>query len=258
MIEKSSGINYVLSGRPDKARPSMILVHGAGGTHLDWPAELRRMADQHVVAIDLPGHGRSAGPGRDSVANYARVVSEFSRAIGLSSFIVAGHSMGGAIALWLGLNDKAVSGLILVGTGARLRVAPWILENVMTDFDETVKLISEHAWGPAAPNSYVAAADDQLGKCDPFVLRDDYLACNSFDLMSKVAGIAVPTLVVSGEKDQFTPPKYGRYLADSIPGAEYQEIEKAGHMMALERAESVAGHVARFLGQIPSQQGSIR
>ncbi|MCA9959366.1 MAG: alpha/beta fold hydrolase, partial [Anaerolineales bacterium] len=57
--------------RGPEDKPALLLVHGAGGTHLDWPAELRRLPNTAVYTLDLPGHGRSALPGYDTVTAYA-------------------------------------------------------------------------------------------------------------------------------------------------------------------------------------------
>ncbi len=78
-------------------RPPLLLIHGAGGTHMHWPAALRRLADWNVYALDLPGHGKSPGPGRDSIAAYCDVVYGVIQALGLERAVLAGHSMGGAI-----------------------------------------------------------------------------------------------------------------------------------------------------------------
>ena len=110
--------------------PPIILIHGAGGTYLHWPAEIRRLSDYRVFAIDLPGHGKSEGRGQQTIEAYARNILSWLKAVGLHRAIFIGHSMGAAIALTLAHNHSDhVLGLGLVGAGARLRVAPVILEN---------------------------------------------------------------------------------------------------------------------------------
>ena len=115
--------------------PPLVLVHGAGGNLMHWPGELRRLPGHTVYALDLPGHGKSGGAGRAEIGAYAEVVRGFAEALGLVPFVLAGHSMGGAIALEFALRYPArLAGLILVGTGARLRVAPEILAGIQDDF----------------------------------------------------------------------------------------------------------------------------
>src|SRR5512133_3755617 len=105
--------------------PPLVLVHGAGAASDDWPPELRALPGRRVLAVDLPGHGAAPGPAPGSVAAFASAVEALLDAHGIASAVIAGHSMGGAIALTLALERPArVAGLVLVSTGARLRVAP--------------------------------------------------------------------------------------------------------------------------------------
>ncbi|MBP6788450.1 MAG: alpha/beta fold hydrolase, partial [Candidatus Promineofilum sp.] len=80
--------------QPDAAGPALLLLHGAGGSHLVWPGALRRLAGTRVLALDLPGHGRSAPPGRRAIAHYTAAVADFIAAVGLPEVVIAGHSMG--------------------------------------------------------------------------------------------------------------------------------------------------------------------
>jgi len=121
---------YTASDNEIGKRP-VVIIHGAGGTHLYWPPEIRRLSGYRVYALDLPGHGKSdASRGRQTIADYAGCVLEWLDAIGLNRAVFVGHSMGSAIALTLAIHHpQQVLGLGLVGAGARLRVHPDILEN---------------------------------------------------------------------------------------------------------------------------------
>ena len=63
-MPQAAGMYYFSSGEDDWSRPAVILLHGAGGNHLHWPPEIRRLAGQRIYAPDLPGHGKSDGIGR--------------------------------------------------------------------------------------------------------------------------------------------------------------------------------------------------
>jgi pimeloyl-ACP methyl ester carboxylesterase len=228
-----------------------ILIHGAGGSHLHWPASLRRLPGPAVYAIDLPGHGRSEGGGRQRVEDYAAVVLGFMDAVGLQHSILIGHSMGGAIAQTVALcAPQRVVGLVLVGTGARLRVAPAILSGLEQDFDQTVQLLSEWTWGPGAEARLVAEGRRQMLEVGSAVLLGDFLACDRFDVREQAGRIAAPTLAITGSEDRMTPPRFGEWLADHIPGARFVLVEGAGHMVALERPEEVAAAVQHWLGEL--------
>ncbi|MGD9091656.1 MAG: alpha/beta fold hydrolase, partial [Anaerolineales bacterium] len=109
--------------------PPVVLIHGAGGNHLYWPSEIRRLAGFHVYALDLPAHGKSGGLAQQSIEAYAGAVIAWLDSIGLHRAIFIGHSMGGAIIQVLALDHpEHVLGLGLIASGAKLRVAPQLLD----------------------------------------------------------------------------------------------------------------------------------
>jgi pimeloyl-ACP methyl ester carboxylesterase len=243
----------LVEGHPTR-RQHLVLVHGAGGDHTHWPAELRRLAGVNVCALDLPGHGRSAGRGRISVEAYADCVDLWLQALGWGSAAVMGHSMGGAIAQVLALRQPAwLSGVILIATGARLRVDPQILEALNPasispgKFRETIDLICQRAFGPTTSEQMLRKGRQQLLSVEPATIYADYLACDKFDLMDRVKDIRVPTLIMAGTADQMAPLKYGQYLHDQIPDSELAEIKAGGHMLALEKPIEVTRALTPFL-----------
>jgi len=244
----SERIFYVAHENLSRSDVPLILVHGAGENHLVWPAALRRMPAVRVYAIDLPGHGKSAGDGRGSVAEYAAFIAHLLDALTIDRAAIAGHSMGGAIAQQFGLTYPArAAALILIATGARLRVAPQILERTKSDLAAAVELISSLEWGADVPEQTIRLGQQQLLTNRPEVIYGDYLACNAFDVMHRLGEIRTPTLVIGGTADQLTPPKYSAFLAERITGAQLKLIEEAGHMVMLEREEETARAVEKFL-----------
>ena len=229
-------------------RSSLLLIHGAGGSHLDWPPELRSMDGRDVYALDLPGHGRSAPPGCSTIADYADIVTSFIKAIAVQRITLVGHSMGGAIVQTIGLHPPPpVTGLVLLGSGARLRVAPAILEGIVPDFDNTAGLITDLAWSENTPVELRQLAKRRLLESDPTTMYGDFLACNDFDLMNALNEIRLPTLVIVGSLDRLTPQKYSIFLAERILHARLQVVEGAGHMVMLERPSEVAGAMKAFI-----------
>jgi pimeloyl-ACP methyl ester carboxylesterase len=156
--------------------------------------------------------------------------------------------MGGAIAQKLALDYPGwVSALGLIATGARLRVAPAILESVRDDFDQGVALVTRYAWAPDADQSLVELGQEALKETGPDVLFGDFLACDRFDVMDRLEEIKVPVLVVNGTADRLTPVKYARFLAEHIRDARLVPIEGAGHMVMLERPDEVGTAVQEFV-----------
>ena len=232
----------------------LVLVHGAGGDHTHWPAELRRLVGFNVSALDLPGHGRSAGQAEASVEAYADHVDLFLQTLGWGPAIVMGHSMGGAIAQVLALRRPAwLTGVVLIATGARLRVDPQILEGLNPastsegKFRETIDMIYRRAYGPTTSEQMLRKGRQQLLSVEPATIYADYVACDRFDLMNQVQDIRVPTLIIAGTVDQMTPLKYSQYLRDQIPDSELAEIKDGGHMLALEKPLEVTRALTPFL-----------
>ena len=227
---------------------SLVLVHGSGGDHTHWPRQLRQLSGFCVYAPDLPGHGRSGGRGRRSVGDYAAAIQAFVARLGLSGVTLFGHSLGGAVVQSIALEKPDwLSRVVLVGTGARLRVAPEILSAIRMDYPAAVEEIVSWAYGPDAPVALVEEGREQFLGNEPDVVFGDYSACDGFDITDRLGEISVPALVISADNDRLTPIKYGRFLAEGIPQAELSLIEGAGHMMTLERPEALVSSVCDFL-----------
>ena len=242
-------------------KPAVVLIHGAGGSHLHWPASIRRLPEHPVYALDLPGHGKSEGRGQQSIAAYAQCVLDWMDALKLDKVILVGHSMGGGIAQFVGIqHPERVLGLGLVGTGARLKVAPALLDAAAREetFPSVIDTISDWAFGPQADPRLVELAAKRMADLRPTVFHSDFTACDTFDTRDALGGIKVPCLAICGEKDQLTPPRYSQYLADHIPNAELQVIPEAGHMVMLEKPVEVTEALLNFLAKIPYQPGDAK
>lgn len=236
--------------RPAKgSEHSLLFIHGAGGTHKHWGYQVQALEQVNRYALDLPGHGRSEGSGKASIEEYAAVVLQLVDALGLGQVTLVGHSMGGAISQHLALHfPSRVDRLVLVGSGARLRVLPSLLEGLLQDFPATVESMLGWAYSSQTPPRLVRLGQEEWLDNDPRVVHDDFAACDVFDAMDTVGGIACATLVLCGEDDRLTPPKYAQYLADKIPDATLRIIPDAGHMVMLEQAGLVNQAIEEFLG----------
>jgi len=255
-MPKSSGLYYFSHGEEQVESPPVILIHGAGGTHLNWPPQIRRLAGQRVYALDLPGHGKSEGVARQGIWEYSAVVAEFMGTLKLKKAIFVGLSMGSAIALQMALRyPKRVLGLGLLGSGAKLRVAPAVLESSANTaaFQATVQMVVENSYGPNVDAWVKELAIQRLEETRPSVLHSDFLACDSFDVMGKVSKIHVPTLLICGAKDRMTPVKFSEYLRDHIQGAKLEIVEGAGHMVMIEKPDETAKILEEFLNSIQSE-----
>lgn len=226
----------------------VLLLHGAGENHLIWPIGLRRLPGTIVYAIDLPGHGKSAGAGRCTIADYAAWVITLLDTLNIPAAVFVGHSMGGAIAQQLALTyPDRTTALVLIATSARLRVAPQLLNLAQNDFPAVVELISEWEWGSAAPTEIKELGKQQLLANAPEVMLDDYRACDAFDVREQIKAITSPTLIITGEVDRLTPLKHATFMAEQIPRARWCAVPEVGHMVMLEAADTVTRETIDFL-----------
>ncbi|MBN2077953.1 MAG: alpha/beta hydrolase [Spirochaetes bacterium] len=227
----------------------VVFIHGAGGTGAAWYYQAERFPG--CDAVNLPGH--PGGEPLGSIEEYAEWLYRYIREQGYGTTVLAGHSMGGGIALSCVLSHPDIcAGLALIGTGARLRVNPAFL-----------RLLTENRDRP--PEWYREYAAAMLDGVDPEVSRrvldiqcaapvsthlNDFLCCDRFDVMEGIATIGIPTLVLCGEGDVMTPVKYSKYLADSIPGSRLVIIPGAGHMVFLQKPEEVNREIEEFFASI--------
>lgn len=248
----NEGIFYVQRARGDGNSP-IVFVHGAGGTHRHWGYQLQALSGANLYSLDLPGHGRSGGEARASITGYSEFLSDFLEALELAPVTLVGHSMGGAIVQDFALNHASeVDRLILVGTGARLRVLPRILEGLLSDFESTVEMVLGYAYSDNASQQLLDLGRQEWLANPPAVLHGDYLACDNFDVMDRLGEIRCPTLVLCGQEDQLTPPKYSQFLQERITDAVLTIIPRAGHMVMLEQPERLTGAIDEFLVTTPA------
>lgn len=233
-----AAMHYGLGAPLETARgAAVVFVHGAGGAQEQWRFQLRHLGPRwNPLAVDLPGHGESQGSGYRTIGDYRDFVRDLLDALGIDRTVLVGHSMGGGIAQSFALAyPDRLAALVLVGTGARLRVHPDIFAAVRRgDMTAAGQLISRWAYSQTALPATVAQGAEAFVRNRATVLEGDFLACDAFDVMGQIPAIRVPTLVVCGEDDRMTPEKYARFLREGIPGAALTVIPRAGHMVMLE------------------------
>lgn len=239
------------AGRPTAGRPNLVLLHGAGGSHLVWPRALRQLPFTDVIALDLPGHGRSDPPGATSVRDYAAAVGALVTALGPDRVVLLGHSLGGAVALNVALQPPAnLSGLVLLATGARLLVSEQLLAWSNADIERAADFIVSYGYSTAAPPHLAEPSRQELIACGPATLSGDLIACQEYDIRPSLGGIATPALVIGGSVDKLVPPALTAELASGLPRAAYAVLDGAGHYLMLEQPEEVARLVTDFLRQL--------
>jgi pimeloyl-ACP methyl ester carboxylesterase len=254
----AAGLHYFLHEGGSKLRSPLVLIHGAGGDHLSWPPEMRRLLDYHIITLDLPGHGKTEGPGRQSIQAYAHDVAAFVDGIGLSRAIFIGHAMGGAIALSLALDyPDRVTGIGLISTGPSLPIPASVIENAanQSTLPLAIKWLQEMSLGSQTPANVKEIIFKSLSGTRQTLLLDDLLACDQFNLTDRLDTIRTPALVVCGSEDKLTPPRFSELLSQRIPASALQIVDGAGHMLILEQPIRLAKLISVFVATIPYVPG---
>jgi len=248
---------WIGKGGLSEGRESVLFIHGAGGGQYTWSYQKAFFEKRFKpIIIELPGHGPSEGEGEEEIGRYAEHVYSFLSALGLSKVFLVGHSMGGAITQTVALtHPEMVKGIVLVGTGARLKVLPLILNGIKTNFEETVRKINELCFFQKSSPLLMERSFAGLMQCRPEVLYGDYLACDRFDMMNEVEKIDLPTLILCGQEDGMTPVKYSQFLLQRIKGSRLEVFPRAGHMLMMEAAEPFNEKIGAFVSN-PTSSGS--
>ncbi|WP_458205368.1 alpha/beta fold hydrolase [Haladaptatus sp. NG-SE-30] len=239
----------------DGAGDPVLFVHGSGGTHELWKAQIARLASSFpVVALDLSGHGESedvdSDPGWGTLSAYADDVLAVAEETGARTLV--GNSLGGAVVMHLVLErDFDPDALVLVGTGAKLSVLDDLLTWLDEDFDRAIEFLHDGDRLFHDPDDrYVELSKEAMYGVGQRVTSRDYHSCHTFDVRDRVNEITAPTLAVVGEHDMLTPPWYHEFLAENVRDGQYAEIEGAAHLTMLETPEAFNGTLTRFLEEV--------
>ncbi len=223
----------------------LLFIPGSGSGKTVWLYQTGYFKDSEAVA--LPGHpeGRLCS----SVDDYVDWLRDYIHQHQYQDVVLAGHSLGGAIAQTYGLRyPKEVKALVLIGTGARLRVRPAFLatmEEMTADkgawqkyLEDTHRLVNPGVRQPMV---------EERMRIGPAVMLNDLLCCDKFDILDKVHTIKLPTLLICGNQDEMTPAKFTHYLVSKIEGATEVVIEGADHWVHVQKAGEVNQAIDEFL-----------
>jgi len=251
--------HYTNGGGKTSGDTACILIHGAGMDRSVWQLQTRALASLggRVIALDLPGHGKSGGGPLTSIPNMADWIVQFMDAMDIKSATLIGHSMGSMIAIDLAARyQNLVHGLVVLGVAETMPVHGDLLKAALNDQSLAAGLITywgistgSMIGGRAAPGfSVMGASQVLLGQAASGVLHTDLMACNDVRSMSEAATkLTCPTQFILGKRDKMTPVKSGLALAAKIKGADCKVLEDAGHMMMLENPNAVFKIMRKFI-----------
>jgi pimeloyl-ACP methyl ester carboxylesterase len=245
----------------DRARPTILFVHGAGMDHSVWPLQARHFAYRgwNALAVDLPGHGRSGGELLGSVPAMAEWLGHLIEALRVPAVHLVGHSLGALVGLELAARHAdRLAGAALLGAAPRMPVHPALLEAAARPEPLAAELICDWGFGPAghfgghkAPGSWMLGhALRLLGASSGPCLHTDLAACNAYEGgLQAAATVRCPTLVLAGAADRMTPARHGAKLAEAIEGARLVILPACGHMLMVERPDATLDALIAFLAE---------
>lgn len=227
----------------------LIFIHGSGANGNVWLRQKKRFPD--ADAPDLPGH--PGGEVCTSVEDYSDWLHGYIQRKGYKEVVLAGHSLGGGIALQHTLKYPGdLKGILLIGSGARLRVLPRIIKAVSS------RLGDPAGWLRDMMEPLYGTVDEAtrreimpgLASVGPAAQLNDFRCCDKFDIMEKVPQIKLPAHCIVGELDNMTPPKYSQYLVKSMPDCGISVIEGGTHLCFLEKPRLVNDAIAAFIERL--------
>jgi pimeloyl-ACP methyl ester carboxylesterase len=250
---------YTAAHALDAAKPAVAFIHGAGLDHSWWGLQSRYFGYHgwNVLAVDLPGHGRSDGPPIPSVEAMAGWLVQLLDAAGISKASLVGHSMGSLVALEAAARlPQRVSRIALIGTAYPMKVGEAFLEAAKNN--EQAAFDMETIWGHAAqvplagnPNPGMWMYGDTLARLSrlaPGVLYNDLNACNAYaGGLDAAAKVSCPVLFVLGARDIMTPPRAAAELAKAIKDSRTVHIRPSGHSLMAESPDDTLDALAGFL-----------
>ncbi|WP_210349455.1 alpha/beta fold hydrolase [Bradyrhizobium agreste] len=264
MLTTDGRFAYEAAGDPG-AIP-LIFLHGIGGAARAWRRQLATFGDRfRAIAWDMPGYGGSAPLASVSIDALAEALQQFIAQLGVSRPVLIGHSIGGMIVQkWLVQFPKLARAVVLAQTSPAFGKADgdWQKSFIAArlgplDRGETMRslapsLVKELVGDDPDPNG-MEIARECMGSVPEASYRAMMLALIGFDQRSTLGTISVPTLLLSGLKDNNAPAAMMAKTATFIPGAEYVELPCVGHLANLERPEAFDEALGRFLNSLATK-----
>lgn len=266
-----SRIHAYTGGKPfDPALPCVAFIHGAQHDHSVWILQSRYLAHHGcaVLAVDLPGHGRSDGPAAATVEAIAGRLAAALDPLASPRLLLAGHSMGSLIALEVARRLPArVAGVALLGTAAPMRVSDALLAATRNDPAAAMDMINVWSHSPVlapfaarpgnpAPGFNIVWQNLRLMQRiaavnGAEVLSTDFAACNAYQGgIDATRELQCPALFIRGARDQMTPPRAAQPLIDACAQAQALTLEGTGHAMMAENPDGVRRALAGFAQRV--------
>lgn len=252
---------YAATGnkRFDPEKQTVVFLHGVGQDHTVWVLPTRYFAghDRNVLAVDLPGHGRSEGAPHQSVEEMADWVSELMDEAGVDEAAIAGHSMGSLVALDMAArHPDRVRVLVMVAVSIPLAVGDLLMKAAADDSHDAIEMLTywglsnaAQIGGNANPGMWMAGGGMRLWeRAAHGTIHADLKACDDYVAgLDRAAEIICPALLLLGQRDRMTPVRAAKVLRETLAEQDTVIFEGAGHALLLERPDPVLDELIKVV-----------
>ena len=249
MFVSTGGIDF------DKEKPSILLMHGSGLTHIVWSLHEQFYASQgfNILSVDLPGHGNSEGPSLESIEQISNWVKSLMNVLGIKKIIIIGHSQGSLVGIdFASRYPDLISSLVLVAGSYKMPVNQDLINYAEAGDEKAVLLMMK--WGYEGSKAFIGGnpvkkiinSSREIRE----VLAVDLNACNNYkDGKESLEKINCPTLCIFGDLDKMVPLEVGNKMVSMIKNSEKKIINNCGHMIIFEKAFEMRKSVKEFLSK---------
>jgi len=252
---------YIYTGsRPlDAAKPAIVFVHGAANDHSVWALQSRYFAHHgyRVLAVDLPGHGRSRGAALATVEAIADWIPAMLDATGVTTAAIVGHSLGSLATLACAArHPDRITAIALLGPAAPMLVSDELLAAARDGDHVAYELINGWSFsagkqlgGNAIPGMWMTGnAMRLMERTRPGVLHTDLLACRAYvDGLAAATAVRCPALAIIGARDLMTPAKGAQAMLAALASKRVVTLRDTGHSMMAEQPDAVLDALRDFL-----------
>ena len=227
---------------------NLIFIHGSGCSKNVWDQQLSFFDGS--IALDLPG--RPSGEPLESATELAQWLIDYITDHALENVVLVGHSLGAAVVMQAALlNDKHLKGMVLIGSGARLKVIPQLITSLSALADQSASIPDSFLQANQhIPEPFKTNINEAIKKNGARIMLNDFKVCDKFDVMDQLASLHLPVKIIVGEKDSMTPVKYASFLHERIDQSELTIIDGGTHMVFAEQAALVNEQIEAFIASL--------
>ncbi|HOO71121.1 MAG TPA: alpha/beta hydrolase [Spirochaetota bacterium] len=239
----------------NSSTPALMFVHGLGGDSKLFHNQLRFFGQKyHVMAVDLPGHGKSTWNSLPAVEDYAASIGDVLNNESVTDCILIGHSMGGAVCFDIYPEIKnSIRALVLISTGAVLPVAKELFEMLERDVDFFIDYFVNATFSQNA-GLLASFAKPSFGQREKEIVRNDLKICQEMDYSQVLKEIDVPVLIIANKGDRVVPTHITSFLQNRIKNSQYVEFNLEGHIPHFDHKEIFNNALKEFLVRVCPEQ----